>query len=133
MINLDKEDKIFIKLFIAAIVILITTTVISNISYEFLCELGKFCNFIFSSFVTIVIFCIITEKILHIISKNSSKKVVEKILAIIGIIFCLIVPFFIEDIMSEDWLKVFGMVSIVILGFLITYIGWKTIDYKSKE
>ena len=82
---------------------------------------------------TIVIFCIITEKILHIISKNSSKKVVEKILAIIGIIFCLIVPFFIEDIMSEDWLKVFGMVSIVILGFLITYIGWKTIDYKSKE
>ena len=156
MRNLNEVEVIYIKAFVVAIIVIITTIVIHTISYDILMELGIWVGWAITAIMWIGLNGLIREIGHRIFSKyrqvsdddalvaemkemfgeeydetekyGTWEKAFDIISKIITVVGALVLgPLVNFLVIGEKWLKDFGVVAIVTLSIVIPYVVWQFI------
>ena len=156
MRNLDEVEVIYVKAFVVAIIVIITTIVIHTISYDILMELGIWVGWAITAIMWIGLNGLIREIGHRIFSKyrqvsdddalvaemkemfgeeydetekyGTWEKAFDIISKIITVVGALVLgPLVNFLVIGEKWLKDFGVVAIVTLSIVIPYVVWQFI------
>ena len=157
MRNLNEVEVIYVKAFVVAIIVIITTIVIHTISYDILMELGIWVGWAITAIMWIGLNGLIREIVHRIFSKyrqasgydedlaeamkaefgeeygeddkyRTWEKTFDIISKIITVVGALVLgPLVNFLVIGEKWLKDFGVVAIVTLSIVIPYVVWQFI------